>query len=48
MEKNENQSFFGIVEYGVVNEFEKILYKKWTKCPSGMEIWSIEKMLCWI
>jgi len=26
-----------------VNEFEKLLYEKWTKSHSGMEIWSIEK-----
>jgi len=36
--------FFGIVEYGVVNEFEKLLYEKWTKNHAGIEIWSIEKI----
>jgi len=58
--KWKSTKFFGIVEYGVVNDFEKLLYEKWTKSHSDMEIWSIEKnpgfepkgkgltMLCWI
>jgi len=37
------KKFFGIVEYGVVNEFENILYEKWTKNHSDM-LRSIEKI----
>jgi len=53
--EKKSPEFFGIVEYGVVNEFET-LYAKWTKSRAGRKIWSIEKitgskghtMLCWI